>query len=58
MDPNGTCVMCRYWQHVGEQDAMPMGECHRYPPRDADWPMTQGDDWCGEFGAKVRYKQR
>lgn len=44
-----TCKCCRYW-HEGHE------ECRKVPPvnikveGDAHslWPVTSGDDWCGE----------
>ncbi len=52
-----TCEKCRWWDIVQEKD----GHCRRYAIKpyipnpeglcsdEALWPITQHDDWCGEF---------
>jgi hypothetical protein len=58
-DPSSCCVSCRHWQRI---DTNPnQGECRRYAPRPeafesihmmAAWPITNVDDWCGEFSER------
>ena len=45
-----TCSICRFWKpgDLGE------GACVRYPPQLYNavtfvWPVTEKDQWCGEF---------
>jgi len=50
------CSRCLYWRLL---DANPnQGECRRYAPKPdafesihmmATWPITNIEDWCGEF---------
>lgn len=61
-----TCSACRFWkQNEGKEH----GECRRYPPQStervgteagevssttySDWPLTDADEWCGEFSVKT-----
>ena len=58
------CETCRFWQFSEEathSSSMSMGHCHRQPPgfvmvekrnqrwAAGRWPLTEGDDWCGEW---------
>ena len=60
MDGKGTCDVCGYWEFIKFENvpAEKWGPCHRYPPKirgnsksanDTHFPLTLGDDWCGEF---------
>jgi hypothetical protein len=57
MMPRARCADCRFWHRLGEEN----GECRRYPPaigdktgsRNAAWPTTFDDDWCGEWKPDV-----
>lgn len=46
------CETCAYWAAQEGDDA---GECRRHSPRPrpteeaAHWPITEPDDWCGEW---------
>lgn len=49
------CDRCRFWDRL-EDDEDDTGLCRRYPPgiagergRNAEWPETLGDDFCGEY---------
>ncbi len=51
-----SCEKCRFWEPVTTNaKPVPFGRCRRYAPRqmmehrDTDWPITDYDDWCGEF---------
>lgn len=54
------CDECRFWvpSALELNDGLgppSTGECHRYPVVFANgWrqPITDGDDWCGEFQSK------
>jgi len=50
------CESCKFWRVWGEK----RGECHRNAPlpmspsnspsrNGTHWPLTQHDQWCGEF---------
>lgn len=53
------CAKCRYWQPA-DMD----GECRRHAPQavvlnmdeetkfESHFPITAGEDWCGDFQAK------
>jgi hypothetical protein len=50
------CARCRYWRRLEANPSQ--GECRRRAPRPvtdggvhsvATWPVTDPDDWCGEF---------
>ena len=50
------CSGCRYWDPIDEAT----GLCRRHAPRleaEAAWPLTQGEDWCGE-GDHERRRRR
>lgn len=35
------CGSCRFWRR---------DRCRRFPPsKDGVWPMTDAEDWCGEY---------
>ncbi len=54
------CETCLWWEPVDDDGK---GFCRRYAPRpsaprpsatksmlrDANWPLTYSDDWCGEW---------
>jgi hypothetical protein len=56
------CENCVYWEAL-EGPRETLGSCHRHAPmpvlhdawpdtkpaRDAWWPLTAPDDWCGEW---------
>ena len=59
-----TCLNCRFWLPLDESqppDPISEGECRRFPPSlptgEEDsrglalvtYPMTFGDEWCGEW---------
>ena len=61
------CSNCRFWRRSKTQRSI--GHCRRNPPVIVDsfidreepdlefascWPMTQYDEWCGEFIHKDR----
>lgn len=57
------CAACRYWDQCPGENHKDTGRCRRRSPNNfrtvfddekfrwsvADWPMTDGSDWCGEF---------
>jgi len=45
------CDRCRHWKPVHDEEVYDMGQCRRFPPTYDGWPMTIGDDWCGEWQA-------
>jgi hypothetical protein len=58
------CDTCKFWDQESEVTAV--GLCRRYAPRsavrpstekqmvmDVGWPITTGQDWCGEWEAKI-----
>lgn len=54
-----TCDACRYWQETDGKAEPAVGECRRYAPPPGDgltamWPMTDADDWCGEYAERPR----
>jgi hypothetical protein len=53
------CAICAYWQPLEESSFQ--GQCRRHAPRPevsdsvhmlAAWPVTNAQDWCGDFSAK------
>lgn len=51
------CGNCRHWLRVGDTQGGD-GECHRHAPRpsaspkgEVHWPLTYGDEFCGEWGS-------
>lgn len=51
----GFCSQCAWWNEY--LDEPKVGECQRFPPQlvTADqslWPVTEADDWCGEWEAE------
>jgi hypothetical protein len=44
-----TCANCRFWRPVKDQDGHKLGLCRRFPPAYEGWPMTNAEDWCGEW---------
>ena len=57
---NRACRNCQWWRQDAGSEFAP-GECRGGPPRrmappfdrqqspNAEWPMTQPNDWCGAF---------
>ena len=45
------CRSCTYW-YPERMATSHMGECRRYPPMVDGWPISKGEDWCGEWQAK------
>lgn len=53
------CDRCRFWNGAQQDGYSGMAQCRRNAPVvnkpharggvAADWPMTAGYDWCGEF---------
>jgi hypothetical protein len=53
------CSGCRWWLFHPREGAEPgsdqsVGYCRRFPPSRREngvgaWPITFGNDWCGEF---------
>ena len=49
------CISCVYWEPGGVK-----GRCHRRAPvpaasnQQAIWPVTDRDDWCGEYAEAPR----
>ena len=59
--PQARCRRCRHWSPLAGNPEQ--GECRRFAPRPAvsssvhmlaSWPVTNGDDWCGEFVARPK----
>jgi hypothetical protein len=57
--PNGQCCGdCAYWEGT-EGPRETDGRCHRHAPSvplnhpdlSTAWPLTEPDDWCGEWKA-------
>lgn len=56
------CADCRWWHFHPTEGAQPgteqsVGYCRRFPPSRREngvgaWPITFGNDWCGEFADK------
>ena len=53
------CDICAYWQREQEESAT--GLCRRHSPSVVGtaesvgvglWPITNSDDWCGEYERK------
>lgn len=57
-----SCMGCAHWDHKYERHQNRLGGCRRhapgwgetphgegYPGRERKWPVTRGDDWCGDF---------
>lgn len=47
--PSPHCADCHFWDVVPDEDGHVLGLCRRNPPTYDGWPMTSGEDWCGEF---------
>ena len=49
-----TCFNCKYWKKINPENVIyGSGRCRRYPPeRDKGFPITEIDDWCGEYERK------
>lgn len=51
MDDEASCSNCMYWQALDDT----AGNCRRHAPRPRTsehtwrWPVTDDDDWCGEW---------
>jgi hypothetical protein len=56
------CSGCRWWHFHPTEGAdrdsdQAVGYCRRFPPTRRDngvgaWPITFGNDWCGEYAEK------
>jgi hypothetical protein len=62
-----SCSRCRFWKQ--DSSELELGECRRYPPAHStieadedvtpyfairhDWPLTEKDDYCGEFMSRA-----
>ena len=56
------CSGCRWWHFHPTEGAEPdseqaVGYCRRFPPARREngvgaWPITFGNDWCGEYAEK------
>ncbi len=63
MDRDQSCSLCQFWIPVwalnldSANKRSKRGGCHRYAPRSSaltlSWPMTDADDWCGEYEARA-----
>jgi len=62
------CEDCRFWDQDNKISSL--GVCRRHAPRasigesvrgekatDAIWPRTTGDQWCGEWIAKIEIEK-
>ena len=59
MNENESCGVCRFWEPLWRLETTHpekksvRGGCHRHAPRSSamtqSWPMTDIDDWCGEY---------
>ncbi len=47
------CDECRFFDPWENEVKLFDGACRRHPPSRDNWPDVRGDDWCGEFEAKV-----
>lgn len=45
------CAKCNFWSPNGSrgEKSPGFGECRYSPPATGAWPVTSGDDWCGQF---------
>lgn len=47
------CEICHWWVYEWEDNGMPkrkFGRCHRCAPKSGkSWPITDSNDFCGEF---------
>lgn len=58
---NNCCNKCRFFRctfGVGpEHEEWENGLCRRFPPQQSksgsEWPVVQGDDWCGEYSHRL-----
>ena len=59
-----TCECCCWWAFVAHDEASMVGECRRRAPIASGiagqerpdtplWPITKGQDWCGDHVAEV-----
>ena len=58
------CSGCRWWHFHPTEGAEPdseqaVGYCRRFPPARREngvgaWPITFGNDWCGEYGRRAK----
>lgn len=56
------CSACRWWNYQPTEGAEPnsdqaVGYCRQFPPERREngvgaWPITFGNDWCGEYGER------
>ena len=56
LDQSSVCAICRFWEPL--EDNGFQGQCRRHAPEPqvtdsvhvlAVWPVTNAQDWCGEF---------
>jgi hypothetical protein len=62
------CSRCRWWLFHPTEGAEPssdqaVGYCRRFPPTRREngvgaWPITFGNDWCGEYADTSDVSQR
>ncbi len=56
------CKLCRFWETEGFKEGS--GQCRcGVPAKDAggepvSWPLTQDEDWCGEFRYAEKMEQK
>lgn len=46
------CETCQWWESEeipGQDNGKRAGNCRRYPPDVRGFPVTLGQDWCGEW---------
>jgi hypothetical protein len=52
------CSECEFWVEPKWVTRKGLGRCRRYPPSvvvgesSGIWPLTDEEDWCGEYRAK------
>ena len=59
LDSASVCAICKYWLPLEENGFQGQCRCHAPRPEVTDsvhvlavWPVTNAQDWCGEFVAK------
>lgn len=53
-----TCAACCFWIFSEFITGQQLGICRRNPPAYEGWPMTEAQDWCGEFKVAVSSQTR
>ncbi|RJP18380.1 MAG: hypothetical protein C4527_29030 [Candidatus Omnitrophota bacterium] len=59
------CMHCEFWNVLDVADSSRReGECRKYAPRvrmdgitQGSWPLTDADDWCGDFQLHSRFNR-